>query len=109
MSKTFQKYVPIYGGDGAGIKVPYAFSTYLSPWNKIVRTSTVDNPAQTTYMTFGHYRFNEIDMSEYSPHVSPRIQQRRVDFFSNRKAAIVFLDGHMEMVGTLMSKRCFGQ
>ncbi|QTN31357.1 prepilin-type N-terminal cleavage/methylation domain-containing protein [Akkermansiaceae bacterium] len=109
MAKTFQRDVPIYGGDGSGIKVPYTFSTYLAPWNRIVKTSTVADPAQTAYMTFGSYRFNENDMSEYSPHVSPRIPQKRVDFFSNRKAAIIFLDGHLEMVGTPMPKRRFGQ
>lgn len=109
MAKTFQKDVPIYGGDGSGIKVPYAFSTYLSPWNRIVRTSTVDNPAQTAYMTFGSYRFNENSMAQYSPHVSPRIAGKSVDFFSNKKAAIIFLDGHLEMVAPPMPKRRFGQ
>ncbi len=108
MAKTFQKDVPIYA-DGSGINVPYAFSTYLAPWNKIVKTSMVDNPAQTAYMTYGFYRFNENDMSEYSPHASPRIPLKRVDFFGNRKAAMIFVDGHLEMVGTPMPKRRFGE
>lgn len=105
MANTFQRGVPIYGGDGAGIKVPFAFNTTVAPWNKIVRLSSINDLSQMAYMTFGHYRFTETDMKQYSPLVSPRIPQRRVDFFNDRKAGMIFLDGHLEMVSPPMPAR----
>lgn len=104
MAKTFQQDVPIYG-DGSGISVPYAFNTTLAPWNTAVRMSTITDPAQTAYMTYGFYRFNDGDLAEYYPHRNPRLPGKRVDYFSSKKAAIIFVDGHLEMLSPPVPKR----
>jgi prepilin-type N-terminal cleavage/methylation domain-containing protein len=106
MAKTFQRDVKIYG-DGSGISVPYAFNTALAPWNTAVRTSTVTDPAQTAYMTYGFYRFTDTDLAEYYPHMNPRASGKRVDYFSDRKAAMIFVDGHLEMLNPPVPKRRF--
>lgn len=106
MAKTFQKDVPIYA-DGSGIRVPYAFNVALAPWNTAVRTTTVTDPAQTAYMTYGFFRFTDSDLATYYPHTNPRAPGKRVDYFSDRKAAMIFVDGHLEMVSPPVPKRRF--
>ena len=109
MVDTFQRKIPIRRQDGSGLPVPFAFSTFIAIDGQSSLTSTISDPAQTAYMTFGWFRFDETDMAAYTPSsaTAPGATDRRVDFFYDQKAAVMFVDGHVEMVSPPMPARRF--
>lgn len=108
MADTFQRKIPIRQ-DGSGLPVPFAFSTYIAIDGQTSLTSTIADPAQTAYMTFGWFRFNETEMAAYTPSstTAPGATDRRVDFFHDQKASVLFVDGHVERVSPPMPVRRF--
>lgn len=98
MAGTFQQGTRIYH-DGSGLPVPFAFNVNLAPWNQYMKTSRVSNSSQTAYMTFGWYRFSETDFASYYPRpTSGSRTNQRIDYFNDKTACVIFLDGHMEIL-----------
>jgi prepilin-type N-terminal cleavage/methylation domain-containing protein len=95
---SFQQDTNIYH-DGAGLPVPFAFNVKLAPWNKLVKISAVSNPAKTIYMTFGFFRIQPTSLATYYPRPpSGTVRPGSVDYFNDKSAAVMFLDGHIEIL-----------
>jgi len=94
--------------DSTGLPVPFAFNKYLYQWNKWVTINDAGGPSQVIYMTYGSGFFGETDACQYvkwptdgSKPLNPIL------YLPNQKAMVVFLDGHVEMLGSPIPKTLF--
>jgi prepilin-type N-terminal cleavage/methylation domain-containing protein/prepilin-type processing-associated H-X9-DG protein len=107
MAKTFQKGAEIHK-DQSDLPVPFAFNTNVYKPNEYVKTHSFNDPGQTLYMSYGFEYFDEVDGASYAP--IPRSGQARsnnIDWFSNKTAAFLFLDGHVEVLSPPLPDRRF--
>lgn len=105
MKGTFQ-------GDGAGsiadtcAYVPLGFNANVQNGKAYFKTSQYSDPSQTLYMTYGWGFIRKADGDKYAP--LPKTKDQResnIDWFSNKTAPIVFLDGHIEVLGPPLAER----
>ncbi|NQX03001.1 prepilin-type N-terminal cleavage/methylation domain-containing protein [bacterium] len=95
-------------GDRSGLAVPFSFNGDLAPWNRFARMSSVGDPSQLLYFTYGSAMFNESDGQEYAP--IPRdgakpAATNNIYFFDNQKAIGAFVDGHVELLAAPIPDR----
>ena len=107
MTKTFQAGSKIFKDD-SGLPVPFAFNIYVHKPNEYVKTQNFNDPSKILYMSYGYERFDEADGQSYSPipkGTSPR--SNNIDWFSNKTAPFMFLDGHIEVLSPPIPVRRF--
>jgi type II secretory pathway pseudopilin PulG len=108
MKDTFQ-------GDGAGsiadtcAYVPLGFNFNVQSGAGWHTTAQYDDPSQVLYMTYGWGFIRKKDGDKYAP--LPKTKSERtsnIDWFSNKTAACVFLDGHIDILGPPIADRYYG-
>lgn len=88
--------------------VPFAFNTNVTGWDIYRKISQYDDPGKTLYFTYGWSSFTKEDGDEYAP--LPKTKPERtnnIDWFSNKTAAFVFLDGHVEILNPPIADRLY--
>lgn len=92
--------------DTSGLPVPFAFNSVLAPWGKFVKASSVQDPTQLLYFTYGFGMFNKTDGQAYEP-MPPAGSPvgSNIYFLKDKKALGVFLDGHVESLSPQIPDR----
>jgi prepilin-type N-terminal cleavage/methylation domain-containing protein len=95
--------------DGAGMPIPLAFNGRLHKWAEFQKTASFGDPARVLYVTYGFGFFNEAHAQRYVPR--PRDNSRpegvSIYYMDDRKALMVFLDGHVEAMTPPIPRRLF--
>jgi prepilin-type N-terminal cleavage/methylation domain-containing protein len=105
MSKTFLSKATI-ARDGSGLPVPLSFNNNLNAWGSFLKVSAFSDPSQVFYATYGWGSFGEADGQAYVA-IPPSPARRPIYYLSDRKALMMFLDGHVEPVSPPMPSRRF--
>jgi prepilin-type N-terminal cleavage/methylation domain-containing protein len=94
---------PFAGGriyaDSSGLSVPFAFNTYLHPWNQWARQQQIYSLPATIYLTYGNGFFDEIDAETYQP--MTKLGQpvtNNIYYLPSQRAIAGFLDGRVEFL-----------
>jgi prepilin-type N-terminal cleavage/methylation domain-containing protein/prepilin-type processing-associated H-X9-DG protein len=107
MLKTFQKGTAIKM-DSSGLPVPFAFNKHVHKTDEYLKTHSFDNAGQTLHMSYGFEYFEEADGAAYAPiPTGSQARTNNIDWFSNKTAAFVFLDGHVEILSPPIAERRF--
>jgi prepilin-type processing-associated H-X9-DG protein len=94
--------------DSSGLPVPFAFNDELYTWNEWVRTNQVPNLAEIMYITYGFGIFNEADGKSFTPRPTDGSKpENNIYYLENGKAAVAFLDGHVEMLSPPIPRHFF--
>jgi prepilin-type N-terminal cleavage/methylation domain-containing protein len=94
--------------DTSGLPVPLAFNQMLNPWNKFVKLTSIGDPAQILYATYGFGFFNEADGRSYVARpLDGSTPKNNIYYLENRKALAIYLDGHVETLTAPISPRSF--
>ena len=95
--------------DGSGLPVPLGFNTNLHKWNNFLRVSSFGDPARVIYATYGFGFFTATHGKTYAPMPTGGAgpNGNNIYYTDDRKAYVVFLDGHMETLSPPMSERLF--
>jgi prepilin-type N-terminal cleavage/methylation domain-containing protein/prepilin-type processing-associated H-X9-DG protein len=90
--------------------VPYAFNGNVAGWDFYHKVSQYEDPSQTLYMAYGWGSFAKKDGDKYAP--LPKTKPERtsnIDWFQNKTAAFVFLDGHVEILSPPIADRLYSK
>jgi prepilin-type N-terminal cleavage/methylation domain-containing protein len=102
--------------DQSGLPIPFAFNRYVrgswgsrtgpQPATAFKRIQSFEDPSQTAYYTYGFYTFNESDTDTYAslPNTDPA-GTSNIYWFGKDSTPVLFLDGHLEMLGVPIPDR----
>ncbi len=116
LSTTDEKMKGTFQGEGVGAipdtcaYVPYAFNSSVRDSKIYHKMSEYSDPSQTLYMCYGWSTFNKQNGEKYLPLAKTSAERKagnKIDWFSNRAAAFVFLDGHVEILSPPIKERLF--
>ena len=105
MSKTILNKASI-AKDGSTLPVPLSFNNNLNAWGTFLKVSSFSDASRVIYATYGYGSFSETDGQAYvAIPLSPA--RKPIYYLSDRKALMIFLDGHAEFVSAPMPARMF--
>ncbi len=84
--------------DASTLRIPVAFNQSLFAWNKWVRMQQIEDQARVMYATYGSNVVTTTNSKTYQPRPTDGTTTRPIYFMDDRKAIVVFLDGHVENV-----------
>jgi prepilin-type N-terminal cleavage/methylation domain-containing protein len=85
--------------DTSGIRLPFAFNTSVSQWNKLSKLQSFDDTARVVYFSYGFSTFNESDAQvAVPPPIKNPSAESNIFWFPDGTAAFTFLDGHLEVL-----------
>jgi len=94
--------------DTSGLPVPFAFNTGVYKFNGQVKVSSVSDPSQILYLTFGSYRCDATDGQSYAPlPINGAKVTNNIFYLDDRKAICTFVDGHIESLSAPIPARRF--
>ena len=94
--------------DTSGLPVPLAFNADLATYNRWVKVSSVSDPSQVLYATYGSGQFNENDGKAYAPMPRNGVSATsKIYYLDDRKALFIFVDGHVEALAAPIAARKF--
>ena len=105
MSKTILNKASI-AKDGSGLPVPLSFNSNLNAWGTFLKVSAFSDASRVLYATYGYGSFSEADGQAYVA-IPPSPARKPIYYLSDRKALMMFLDGHVEPVSPPMHSRMF--
>ena len=73
---------------------------------KFAKVSSIDDPSQTLYLTYGFGLFNETAGKAYVP-IPKDKTSKPIYYLQDRHAIVACLDGHVEMVAAPIPERRF--
>jgi prepilin-type N-terminal cleavage/methylation domain-containing protein/prepilin-type processing-associated H-X9-DG protein len=88
--------------------VPFAFNGNLTGWDKYRKVTQYEDPSATLYMAYGWVSFAKKDGEKYAPLPKTRSERSsNIDWFHNKTAAFLFLDGHVEILSPPIADRYY--
>lgn len=94
--------------DTSGLPIPLAFNNNLAPWGKFVKSSSISDPSQIIWATYGFGMFSESAGTAYVPRPSDGTSGSCPIYYLDDKTALAaFVDGHMESVSAPIPSRRF--
>ena len=94
--------------DTSGLPVPLAFNKMISIYGQVSKLSSISDPAQVLYATYGFSIFTEANGKSYVPRpLDGSTPKNNIYYLENRKALAIFLDGHVEALTAPISSRSF--
>jgi prepilin-type N-terminal cleavage/methylation domain-containing protein len=93
--------------DISGLPVPISFNDNLHKWDTVIKVSSVGNPSEILYATFGSGFFKESDGKTYVPKPTDKYTSKPIYYMDDKKALFVFLDGHVESLSAPIPSRKF--
>ena len=105
MSKTILSKASV-AKDGSGLPVPLSFNNNLNAWGTFLKVSAFSDASRVLYATYGYGSFSEADGQAYVA-IPPPPARQPIYYLSDRKALMMFLDGHAEPVSPPMPSRMF--
>lgn len=95
--------------DVSGLPLPFGFNSNLYRFDHWVQATSQPDPSQVAYFTFGSAHFTVTHGNSYAP--MPLAGQKATNnifYLDDRKAPMVFLDGHIEVLAAPIPPRRFG-
>jgi prepilin-type N-terminal cleavage/methylation domain-containing protein len=83
--------------DASGLPIPFSFNGKLYSWGKWARLSQISDPARVMYATYGFAFVTEANSKIYQERPTDGTS-KPIYFMDNKKALVVFIDGHTESV-----------
>lgn len=95
--------------DGAGLPIPFAFNNNLHKWADFLKVSSFGDPARVLYATYGFGFFTEAHAQNYveRPQDGTRPEGNSIYYMDDKKALMVFMDGHIESLAPPIPRRLF--
>jgi prepilin-type N-terminal cleavage/methylation domain-containing protein len=95
--------------DGSGLPVPLGFNTNLHKWATFKRVSNFGDPARVIHATYGFGFFTEANGRTFVPMPTNGAAPggNNIYYMEDRKAWVIFLDGHVETLAAPIPGRLF--